>query len=60
MQVGPNLTARRFDPVSLKRFLANPPRNAAADFTSMPNLNLGESEIDELEAFINDRTAENQ
>jgi mono/diheme cytochrome c family protein len=53
VQVGPNLTGRRFDPVSLKQFLANPPQTAPNDFTGMPNLRLREREIDELVAFIN-------
>lgn len=59
VQVGPDLTGRRFTGDYLQRFLADP--NIAAtrgpNGFAMPNLNLAPREIAALAAFINDETA---
>jgi cytochrome c2 len=53
--IGPELTARRFPPEYLARFLANPPAvyAAPAGALQMPNLHLKPSEIAALIAFLN-------
>lgn len=55
--VGPNLTAKRFPESYLKNFLANPQavlgRKTGAERGEMPNLELTQSEIAALAAFIN-------
>ena len=57
---GHELTGRKYPADYLKKFLANPAKDPAkaADWETMPNLNLSHAEIDALEAFINrDRAA---
>jgi mono/diheme cytochrome c family protein len=55
-RVGLDLTARRFSPDDLKRFLADPDqilkRRSRPEGGRMPNLNLNEEEIAALVAFI--------
>ena len=57
--IGPELTARRYQPEYLKRFLANPTQTPSAKFGSqMPNLDLRDTEITSLVAFINAEPSE--
>ena len=52
--VGPDLTARRYQPAYLQRFLAHPTQTPTAKSGSeMPDLGLHETEINSLVAFIN-------
>ncbi len=52
--VGPDLTARRYEPAYLQRFLAHPMQTPTAKFGSeMPDLRLRDTEIASLVAFIN-------
>jgi len=55
IQVGPNLTGRRYDAAWLARFLADPERvrPAPAGKTKMPTLGLDAREIASLVAFVN-------
>jgi mono/diheme cytochrome c family protein len=55
VDVGPELTGKRFPSDWLKSFLANPEKTSgkAPEYGSMPNLNLDKEEIDALAAFIN-------
>lgn len=55
MGIGPELTAKRFPPEYLTRFLANPSAayGAPAGAREMPNLHLKPQEITALIAFIN-------
>jgi len=57
VDVGPDLTGKRFPETYLKRFLADPQatlgRTADPERGDMPNLGLTTSEIDALTAFIN-------
>jgi len=56
--VGPDLTARRYQTAYLQRFLAHPTQTETAKFGSeMPDLDLRESEIASLTAFLNDERA---
>jgi cytochrome c551/c552 len=55
ISVGPTLTAKRYQPDYLKRFLADP-SNARADESKMPDLHLHATEIGPLVAFINAET----
>lgn len=54
--VGPDLTARRYQPAYLQSFLAHPTKTETAKSGSqMPDLDLLASEINSLVAFINQR-----
>lgn len=54
IDVGPDLTEKRFAPDYLKQFLADPSiKPRSADGKRMPNLNLDQREIAALVAFIN-------
>ena len=50
--VGPDLTDYTNDPAFLQRWLANP--RAVKPGTQMPDLNLSETEIEDLIAFLNE------
>ena len=52
--VGPDLTARRYQPAYLERFLAHPTQTETAKLGSqMPDLDLRDAEIASLVAFLN-------
>ena len=54
IDVGPRLEGRRFDPVYISGFIANPPRTPTQrGRPAMPNLGLGQREIASLVAYLN-------
>jgi hypothetical protein len=53
LEVGPELTPKRYEAAYLRRFLANPSIQRTAGRAEMPALGLSETERSALIAFIN-------